>query len=441
MMTPDTILYKNKHKWIEDIPKDWSLSRIRFVLNTYTGNSLNEEEKDIFETFNPNDIPYVSSKDISLLEQTVNYNSGLRIPKNNTKFKISPKGSFLMVVEGGSSGKKIVFLEEDVCFVNKLCSFNSPDINKYSYYYFQSTQFKQEFDLYLNGLIGGVSLSSIKDLMIPVPPENIKSKIVSYLDKRTKEIISLIKRLEKKIKLLEERKESLIHETITKGLNSNIEMKETPFEWIDKIPHNWEVKRLRFLGKLSNGLSKDSDFFGRGNPFYTYGDVYNNTSLPEIPTGLVESDEQDIQKCSVERGDIFFTRTSETTDDIGITSVCLKTIPNSTFSGFVIRFRPFDNTFLPEYSKYIFQNNFKKMFIDSQMNLVTRSSLSQIILSNIPVIYPTNHDEQREIIEYLDLETKKIDKTIKIDKRLIDLLKKYKTSLISETVIGKTVIK
>ena len=75
------------------------------------------------------------------------------------------------------------------------------------------------------------------------------------------------------------------------------------------------------------------------------------------------------------------------------------------------------------------------------MNLVTRSSLSQIILSNIPVIYPTNHDEQREIIEYLDLETKKIDKTIKIDKRLIDLLKKYKTSLISETVIGKTVIK
>ena len=81
------------------------------------------------------------------------------------------------------------------------------------------------------------------------------------------------------------------------------------------------------------------------------------------------------------------------------------------------------------------------MFIDSQMNLVTRSSLSQIILSNIPVIYPTNHDEQREIIEYLDLETKKIDKTIKIDKRLIDLLKKYKTSLISETVIGKTVIK
>ena len=439
-MIPDTINYEKSFKWIKGIPSNWNVSRFRFVLNMYTGNSLNEEEKDMYETFNTNDTPYVSSKDINLLEHTVDYDNGLRIPKENSTFKISPRGSFLMVVEGGSSGKKIVFLEKDVCFVNKLCSFNSPDFNKYFYYYVQSTQFQQEFGIYLNGLIGGVSLSSMKDLLVPVPPEKEKSKIITYLDKRTKKITNLIKNLENKIKLLEERRESLIHEIITQGLNPNIEMKETSFEGIRKIPKNWEIKRLRFLGRLSNGLSKDSDFFGRGHPFYSYGDVYNNSSLPVTPSGLVESDELERQNCSVQRGDILFTRTSETTDDIGITSVCLKTIPNSTFSGFVIRFRPFDNILIPEYSKYLFQNNLKKMFIESRMNLVTRSSLSQVILSNLPVIYSPNHDEQREMVSYLDLETKKIDKEIETDKKLINLLVEYKVSLISETVIGRRVI-
>ena len=99
--------------------------------------------------------PYVSSKDIDVEFQTVKYNNGLRIPRINNPLKISPKGSFLMVIEGGSSGRKKVYLEQDVCFVNKLCSFNSRENTKFQYYFIQSSNYQDKFKLSMSGLIGG----------------------------------------------------------------------------------------------------------------------------------------------------------------------------------------------------------------------------------------------------------------------------------------------
>ena len=100
-------------EWIGEIPSHWRKSKFKFVSDLYTGNSLNDSQKLKYESDNPNDIPYVSSKDIDVDYQTVNYNNGLRIPIEENPLKISPKGSFLMVVEGGSSGRKMVFLEKE----------------------------------------------------------------------------------------------------------------------------------------------------------------------------------------------------------------------------------------------------------------------------------------------------------------------------------------
>ena len=150
-------------EWLGDIPSHWRKSKFKFVSQIYTGNSLNESQKTEYKSENYDDIPYVSSKDINVEFQTVNYNNGLRIPRDNNPLKVSPEGSFLMVIEGGSSGKKMVYLEQDVCFVNKLCSFNSIENTKFQFYFVQSLNYQNKFKLSMSGLIGGVSLTNLRD--------------------------------------------------------------------------------------------------------------------------------------------------------------------------------------------------------------------------------------------------------------------------------------
>lgn len=106
------------------------------------------------------------------------------------------------------------------------------------------------------------------------------------------------------------------------------EYKDSGVQWLGEIPRHWKTMRLGLLGECSNGVSKGGDYFGEGYPFVSYSDVYNNIELPHKVEGLANSTDEDRQRYSVEYGDVFFTRTSETIQEIGFSSTCLKTIPN-----------------------------------------------------------------------------------------------------------------
>ncbi len=274
------------------------------------------------------------------------------------------------------------------------------------------------------------------NIKLPLPPLSEQQQIVSFLDTKTLLIDSLIEKTQLKIELLKEKRTSLINEVVTKGLNPNVEMKDSGVEWIGEIPDGWRIVPLRHLGSFQNGISKGSEFFGTGYPFMSYGDVYKNDITPTKLNGKVQLEDSEIDRYTIQRGDVFFTRTSETKDDIGVCSTCLNTIENSGFSGFVIRFRFHNNVHLPEYSRYHFQTHWKKVIIESKMNIVTRSSLSQQVLGDTPVLIP-DVNEQQQIVSYLDEQTKLIDNTISIEEKRIELLKEYRQSLISEVVTGK----
>ena len=167
----------------------------------------------------------------------------------------------------------------------------------------------------------------------------------------------------------------------------------------------------------------------------TYSDVYNNDVIPK-PSGLFKSTPGDWETYSVKYGDIFFTRTSETNDDIGISSVCLKTIEKSSFSGFLIRFRPMSGEIDVNYSRYFFRSFILNTHFSKEMNQVTRSSLSQELIKRTPITLPPP-SEQKQISDYLDKETSKIDQMVDNETKRIDLLKEYRQSLISNVVTGK----
>ncbi len=238
------------------------------------------------------------------------------------------------------------------------------------------------------------------------------------------------------IEKLKEYKQALITETVTRGLDLDVEMQDSGIEWIGKIPEHWGMCRLRNLGTVQNGISKSGEYFGHGSPFVSYGDVYRNYNLPFGVSGLINSTEEEKNNYSVKKGDVFFTRTSEVITEIGIASTCIKTIIDATFAGFLIRFRPTGTALDMKYSKYYFRSEHQRLYFTKQVNLVTRASLSQDLLKSMPVLLPPK-EEQQEIAEYLDRKCQSIDGVIEQKQKLIEKLTQYKKSLIYEVVTGK----
>ncbi|HDZ5054997.1 TPA: restriction endonuclease subunit S [Campylobacter jejuni] len=425
-------------EWLGEIPQDWEVVKIKFLAIFYTGDSIKDSEKHKY-CFSNNSIPYIATKDIDINTNVVNYNNGMFIEKINTNFKRAYGNSILLCLEGANAGKKIAFLNKEVCFVNKLCYVNSKSkklISKFLFYFLQSVLFKNIFLSNIKGLIGGVTTEQFGNFYMLLLSLKEQEQIVNFLDEKCEQIANFIEKKEKLISLLKEQKQALINETITKGLNKNVNFKDSGIEWLGEIPQHWEVRKLKYLGNFQNGISINSEAFGAGYPFVSYGDVYNNISIPFNIKGLINSIIIDRKIYSVKQGDIFFTRTSETIDEIGISSVCLKTIENAVFAGFLIRFRANKKILDNNFAKFYFRRKLNQYFFAKENGLVTRASLSQELLGRLPVIIPPLK-EQEQIANFLEEKCGKIDLLIEKTKKQIKLIKEYKTTLINQAVCGR----
>ena len=418
------------------IPQSWDIIKTKYVATLYTGNSIKDEEKDNYSD-STDAIPYIATKDIEQGCNSVNYNNGLYVKEIDLTFARAYPESTLMCIEGGSAGRKKAIVDRTVCFVNKLCCFAAKSINpRYLYYCLNSPDYEDEFKQNISGLIGGVSKSTLANFFIPKPSTDDQRIIADYLDSKCSKIDEIIAKQEQIIEKLKAYKLSIITETVTKGLDPNVEMKDSGNEYIGKIPIHWRMCRLRNIGRPQNGISKGGDSFGFGTPFVSYGDIYKNYSLPETVVGLIDATEEEQRNYSVEKGDIFFTRTSETIEEVGFSCVCEKTIPMATFAGFVIRVRPFNNDIHTRFAKYYFRSNHHRRYLAQEMNLVTRASLGQDLLKSMPVLLPPD-SEQEIIADYLDHKCGVIEKMISDKQKIIEKWSSYKKSLIYEVVTGK----
>lgn len=350
------------------------------------------------------------------------------------------KAGDLVTVRTGNAGVTALIpeeLDQCQCFTMLITTLIN-QVNNHFYCYFINSQLaKSYFSLEGWGTAQiNISVPILKELPILIPPPDEQEAIARFLDYKTKQIDDLIAKKEALIEKLDEKRTALISHAVTKGLDPNVPMKDSGIEWLGKIPEHWEVKRLRYIGSCQNGISKGADYFGFGYPFVNYTDVYANLELPNLVSGLANSTDTDRIIYSVKTGDVFFTRTSETIEEIGITSTCFSSIDNAIFSGFLIRFRPFNNLLFTGFSKYYFRCQLHRFFFVKEMNLVTRASLSQELLKKLPVLLPTLK-EQQKIAGYLDQKNNEIEHQKTKVKKAIELLKEYRTALITNAVTGK----
>ena len=173
-----------------EIPQCWEWTRLFVISEIYTGNSISETEKRTKYT----DVSgryYIGTKDVGF-DNNIMYNNGAAIPKQHeSSFRIAPNNSVLMCIEGGSAGRKIAVLSQDVCFGNKLCCFVPfVNITRYIFYYLQSPLFLDMFNDNKTGIIGGVSIAKVKSILIPIPPQQEIERIVNKIDNVVSGIMS-----------------------------------------------------------------------------------------------------------------------------------------------------------------------------------------------------------------------------------------------------------
>lgn len=414
--------------WLGMIPKDWELSKISSIYELRTQK--------------------VSDKDYPPLSVTMNgivpqLDSAAKTNAHDDR-KLVKKGDFAINSRSDRRGScGVSEYDGSVSLINTVMKPRDEMNPDYYNWLFHTIQFADEFYKWGHGIVDDLWTTNWQDMKhidIPVPTLDEQKVIADYLNKAIPEIDALHTDIEKQIETLEEYKKSIITEAVTKGLDPDVEMKDSGISYIGNIPKHWKVTNLKYLGKCQNGISKGGEYFGIGFPFVSYGDVYKNYSIPQNVDGLIMSTKTEQNIYSVKYGDVFFTRTSETIEEIGFASTCLKSIDNSVFAGFLIRFRPTSSDLIPEFSKFYFRSNIHRKFFVKEMNLVTRASLSQNLLGRLPVLLPPLC-EQQMIAKNLEKKCAEIDGAIEEKKEQLETLEQYKKSLIYEYVTGKKEVK
>ena len=297
-------------------------------------------------------------------------------------------GIFLLIGEDGSvinkDGSPVLNWAEGKIWVNNHAHIltEKKDIASLRFIFF----FLQTYDVtpVVRGTPPKMTQQNLREIMIPVPPLSVQKEIVRILDKFTALEAELEAELEARRKQYEFYRDQLLN---FKGLMSR---------------GAGSLVSLGDLFDFKNGLNKSKEFFGSGYPIVNFTDVFKKNHLYATDLkGRVQVTADEISRYSVQKGDVFFTRTSETREEIGMASVVLDDIGDCVFSGFVLRARPKTTLLLPQYCGFCFRHNDVRKQIIQRASFTTRALTSGTALAKIQIPVPPLTEQER-IVAILD---------------------------------------
>jgi len=427
-------------EWIGEIPIHWELKKISHFGDVTLGKMLTPEDKGGFVLK-----PYLRSQNIQNERVDISDVKEMWFSKSELEKLKLWKGD-LLLNEGGDVGRTCMWDNElDECYIQN--SVNRVRFQEDSQKYFLYLSVLYHSVGYYDSVVNRVSIphltkEKLESIRFLRPPLSEQHQIVSYLDRKTAQIDSLIEKTQRKIELLKENRTSLINEAVTKGLNPHVEMTESGVEWIGEIPSGWILKPLKHIIKnLNSGTSVNSedtpvngiDEFGVLKTSCVFGDTFR----PEENKKVV-IDEYDRVKCPITKDSIIFSRMN-TPDLVGSNGYVEK-----DFGNLFLPDRLWITEFFEDIQLSVKWLSFVTISRRFRSELSSRSTGTSPSMKNITkddlltikIPYPS-FSEQLQIVSYLDKQTELIDKTVSVEERRIELLKAYRQSLISEVVTGK----
>lgn len=415
--------------WLGDIPEDWKVKKLKYVFSVFNG-ATPKSGKD--EYWN-GDIFWVTPEDLGKLKS-------LKI--SDTERKITQLGYESCGATIVSPGSIILSTRAPIghlgVAVNNTCTnqgcrslvFKSNKLYKQFFYYLLQSLKDELQSLGQGSTFLELSKIKLESVFLTTPEYKFQELIADFLDRETEKIDQIIDKNNRLVELLKEKRQAVITRAVTKGLNPRARLKPSGIDWLGDIPEDWEVKRLKYIGKAIIGLtyspSEITDEKGtlvlrasniRNNKIDLNDNVYvNKKILPKLVTKF---------------GDILLCARSGSKGLIGKNAYIDKTCVGYTFGAFMTIYRSKHWRFL----SYVFNSTIfssqSELFITSTINQLTMDSLNNIIVA-LP-----NPKEQNKIVELLNKETSFYDEAVKKLLLKNEKLLEYKQALISSAVTGK----
>lgn len=417
-------------EWIGDIPTEWSMNRFQNLLYQVKEKNHGLKEKNL-----------LSLSYGKIIKKDIFAASGL-VPENYDTYNIVKKNDIILrltdLQNDQVSLRTGIVEEEKGIITSAYVALRANNCNA-SYYHWLLYAFDitKEIYAYGQGVRQSLTYEELKKMLIPFFSEKEQQAIADYLDAQCAKIDSIAADLEKQIEILQKYKKSLITETVTKGLDKTVPMKDSGIDWIGMIPEKWERTKIKYkAAQIGSGTTPDSGnklYYDNGILFWIQsGDLYNNDYIITTEKRITGDAVKDCRALTMyHKGFIVVAMYGASVGNVSISKIDAYT--NQACCALTVSEKN-DNRYLFYYLKAAKDEMLLKAFGGTQPNI------SQIIIKNmnflsIPLV------EQMAISNYLDEKCTKIDSVLHGKRHQLEKIQQHKKSLIYEYVTGKKRVK
>ncbi len=415
--------------WIDEIPNSWAVRKLKHIANI-TGGSTPESETTKYWD---GDIPWVTPVDLSSVTNHLILDTKRKITKeglDSCGTTLVPKDSIILSTRAPIGSIAVAGVE--LC-TNQGCKAITTKVGNPFFYYYQLLIWKEVLESFGAGAtFKELPSSELKDFWITEPSFEEQEVIVNYLDRKTSQIAQLIAQKEKLIELLQEKRQAVINEAVTRGLNQNVKLKDSGIEWLGKIPAHWEVKKLKYLasgvltGKTPN--TDRTDYFEPEEVDWFTPSDFNDQLVLENSRRKISS------KAIKENAVLLFRKDSVLLIGIGATLGKIGILKYDASCNQQINAITFNELINPLFGLYYLSRIREQMqsaSTASTLAILNQSGTKDLMITCPPI------SEQNEIVRWIQDKLPQIEEAISKIKVQIEKLHEYRQSLISEVVTGK----
>jgi type I restriction enzyme S subunit len=407
--------------WLGQVPKEWELTRLgtRF---------LERKSKVSDKDFAP--LSVTKNGIVTQLDNAAKSNDG-------DNRKLVKEGDFVINSRSdrkGSSG--IAFEDGSVSLINIVMTPKGIHPT-FCNYLLKSTAFVEENYRIGHGIVADLwttRYDEMKNIKVAIPIYDEQTAIANFLDDKTAKIDRAIAQKEQLIALLKERKQIIIQNAVTKGLDPNVKMKDSGVEWIGEIPEGWEVKRLKYLVDSRTGFAFPSDQFEEeGLPLIRIGDLDASGEVSTYGSAKLPKDfEKYLKDYGLRNGDLLFAMTGGTIGKVAKFNGQEKALLNQRVCSITID-EPVFRTLIYNWMS----TKYWKDFIDLHASGGAQPNISDKDVLELPIVICSENSEIKAIVAHIETQSAKIDQAIFLQQTQIEKLKEYKATLIDSAVTGK----
>jgi len=431
MLGPFSNYRQTELNWLKRLPDSWDILRTKQVFRLRIEKAPENNQMELLSIYT-----HIGVKPRKELEQRGNKASttdGYWIVKKGDI--ISNKLLAWMGAVGVSHYEGVTSPAYDILRPIRQCN------TDYYHYLFRTPKYLQQFKIRSRGIMDmrlRLYFDQLGQIPVPVPPTDEQDSIVLFLNWKTAQINKFIRNKRRFIELLKEQKQNVINQAVTRGLDLNVKLKPSGVEWIGDIPEHWEARRLRTLAAVrASGVDKNTNEDEVPVLLCNYVDVYKNDRITAaIDFMKATATPEEIRAFELKAGDVIITKDSESWDDIAIPTFVPEALPGVVCAYHLALIRPFSGEIEGEFLLRAFSSDPVADQFRIAATGVTRFGLAQGAIKGAFFPLPSL-EEQRAIIAHINEKCAEISQAISRAEREIELMREYRTRLISDVVTGQ----